>query len=331
MPAYNAARYIGQAIESVLRQTFSAFELLVIDDGSTDDTALIVKSFDDPRIVLVEQRNLGIAVALNNGLMHSRADYIARFDADDICNEKRLQLQYDFMMKNPQCIVLGSAADYVDVKGNFVFSYQPPAFADQRIKQLPFSICPFIHSGVLYKKQIVLAADGYNIHAHSFEDHFLWLQIMESGEFYNLPDSLIRVRLNPDSLTIDEKWRTKEFVSIKYKALKERKISEQDGERLVRILQKQNRPKIKNGSYYALLSKKYLWNNYQPKMARFNAANALRQDIFDWRSYSIALLSFLPRVFVFRMYILMKRENAHIENKEIISEKPLVEMEIREY
>src|ERR1700754_2088364 len=85
MPAYNAGKYIGEAIESVLEQTFTDFELLIVNDGSTDNTAAIIQSFTDPRIVLIQQPNLGVAAALNNGLKHARAEYIARFDADDIC------------------------------------------------------------------------------------------------------------------------------------------------------------------------------------------------------------------------------------------------------
>src|SRR5690349_16914620 len=97
MPAYNAGRYIADAVRSVLEQRFTDFELLIIDDGSTDDTAAIVRSFADSRIRLLQQPNRGVAPALNFGLQHARAALVARFDADDLCHPGRLQQQYELM------------------------------------------------------------------------------------------------------------------------------------------------------------------------------------------------------------------------------------------
>ena len=94
MPAYNAERYIADAIRSVLEQTFTDFELLIVNDGSTDDTAKVIASFKDPRVMLLSQQNKGVSAALNLGLSHARAPYVARFDADDICYPDRLKIQY---------------------------------------------------------------------------------------------------------------------------------------------------------------------------------------------------------------------------------------------
>src|SRR5436190_24284433 len=96
MPAFNAGKYIGEAISSVLKQTFTDFELLVINDGSTDDTEKVICSFTDQRIKLINQTNKGIAAALNKGLAEAKAPLIARFDADDICLPQRLAVQHDF-------------------------------------------------------------------------------------------------------------------------------------------------------------------------------------------------------------------------------------------
>jgi glycosyltransferase involved in cell wall biosynthesis len=305
MPAYNASEYIGEAIESVLKQTFSDLELLIIDDGSVDDTAEIVRSFDDPRIVFIQQKNAGIAVALNTGLKFARAEYIARFDADDICYPNRLEMQYEFMINNPGYIVVGSDVDYVDVDRNFIFSHQAGAYTNEQIKSLPCSVCPFIHSSVLFKKSVIPDA-GYNVHAHTFEDHFLWLQIINEGKFHNLSRSLMQVRLNPRSLTIDEKWRPKEFVSIKYKALEKLSITPYDGEILLAILKKQDNEKIKTGSYHALLAKKFLWNNYQPSQARQNIKKAISSDPFHFDNYIVLGMSFLPRNVISKIYSSIK-------------------------
>src|SRR5215204_3364964 len=122
MSAYNAGRYIGEAIDSVLKQTFTDFELIIINDGSTDDTESVVRSFGDPRIVLVGQSNEGIAAALNTGLVRARADLVARFDADDVCYPHRLEQQYHFLRAHPEYAIVGTAADYVDKGGDYIFT-----------------------------------------------------------------------------------------------------------------------------------------------------------------------------------------------------------------
>src|SRR6202035_90457 len=169
MPCYNAADYIADAIRSVLTQTFRDFELLIINDGSTDNTVDLIKSFTDERITLIEQVKQGIAAALNNGLKHARTSFIARFDADDICFAERLEKQYNFMLSNPEVIVIGSGANYVDDAGNYIFTHFPQVVSNEEIQHLPFYICPFIHASVMFKKDFVTIY-GYNINAHSFED-----------------------------------------------------------------------------------------------------------------------------------------------------------------
>jgi glycosyltransferase involved in cell wall biosynthesis len=323
MPAYNASGYISEAIESVLKQTFSDFELLIIDDGSIDNTAEIVRSFKDSRIVFIQQKNAGIAVALNTGLRAARAEYIARFDADDICYTNRLEMQYEFMINNPGYIVVGSDVDYVDVDVNFIFSHRALACTNTQIKNLPYSVCPFIHSSVLFKKSVI-PCTGYNVYAHTFEDHFLWLQIMNQGKFHNISQSLMQVRLNPQSLTIDEKWRTKEFISIKYKALKKLSITPYDGQILLAILKKQNNEKIKTGSYHALLAKKFLWNNYQPIEARQNIKKAIALNPFHPDNYLVLVMSFLPRNVITKIYSAVKTKYNFINSEQdLINEKQL--------
>jgi glycosyltransferase involved in cell wall biosynthesis len=306
MPAYNVSRYIGKAIDSILEQSFKEFELIIIDDGSTDSTAQVIRSYTDPRIVLIQQPNSGIAGALNIGLKWAKAEYIARFDADDICYPERLGFQFEFMRNNPDCVVLGSGVDYVDAEENFVFSHTPLGYTEEEIKTLDYSNCPFIHSSVIFRKAAIIEAGGYNKHAHSFEDHFLWLHIKNRGKFCNLNKSLVKVRLNPESVTIDEKWRVKEFIKIKYRSLKELKVSKADGDRLFEILRIQNNRKIKTGSYYALLAKKFLWNNYQPIMARQNIKKAIVLDFFNIINYSVFIMSYMPPKMVTKIYALIK-------------------------
>ena len=302
MPVYNAEKYISDAIASVLAQSFADFELLIINDGSTDETENIIRSFTDQRIVLINQANQGVAAALNNGLQIAKAEYIARFDADDICMAQRLQTQYDFLFAHPEYTIVGSDVDYLDMNDEFIFSYSALMYSNEQIQQQQFIICPFIHSSVLFRKGAVIKAGGYNIHAHTFEDHLLWPKILSQGKGCNLPEKLLQVRLNPGSITIDERWRSKRFHQIKNQAIQKGDISEKDGDELMDILKKQDTKKIKEGSYYALLSKKYLWNNHQPEKARVNIKKTLFLRPTDLSSYGLWILSFMSGSFIQKIY-----------------------------
>lgn len=307
MPAYNAGKYIREAITSVLEQSFTDFELLIVNDGSTDDTPDIIKSFNDERMVVLSQENKGVAAALNNGLRHARAPYIARFDADDVCYPYRLQVQYDFITSHPYYSIIGSGVDYTDVNGDLIFTWQPDALSHNEIRQLSYRICPFIHSSVLYKRDIVLKAGGYNELAYTFEDHFLWAGILKHEKAFNFNQPLIKVRLNAESVTIDEKWRTGKFRQIKYNTLRKGSITEAEGRQLSEIGIKQLSPRIKKGAYYALLGKKYLWNNYQPEKARENLLKTLSISPLHLKNYFLLLMSFLPEHMLMRLYQLGKR------------------------
>jgi glycosyltransferase involved in cell wall biosynthesis len=301
MPCYNAAGYISEAIKSVLGQTFRDFELLIINDGSNDNTAEIIKSFYDERIVFIEQEQQGVAAALNNGLKHARAAYIARFDADDICFTDRLEKQYNFMLSNPEYIIVGSGADYIDDSGNYIFTHFPPVKTNEEIQKLPYYICPFIHASVMYKKDPI-ANVGYNINAHSFEDHLLWLKLKKQGGMYNMPEPLLSVRLNPGSLTMDERKRSRDFHLIKNKALKEENICNEDGKRLLSIINQQNNSVKKESAYYSLLAKKFLWNNYNPSKARLNMKKAISLNAFDLKDYLLLFISYLPKNVINNLY-----------------------------
>lgn len=298
MPAYNAGKYIGEAITSVLAQTFGDFELMIVNDGSVDDTLEVISSFNDERIVVIHQANKGVAAALNTGLKYARAPYIVRFDADDICYPNRLQVQYDFIIANPQYSIVGSEADYIDTQGEFLFTHKLAGYTYSEIQQLDVNICPMIHSCVLYKKDVIINAGGYNEHAYTFEDHFLWASLLKTEQACNLPQSLIKVRLNPESVTIDEKWHTRKFRSIKQESLKTQRISASDGEELQQIGSKQYSAKNKQGAYYALCGKKFLLNNYQPQRARNNMARAIALQPLRLDNYLLYTISYLPHTVI---------------------------------
>src|SRR5574340_1084555 len=141
MPAYNAEKYIADAIESMLQQSFADFRLLIINDGSTDQTQKIVDSFSDKRIELIHQSHRGIAPALNKGLAKADSLYIARFDADDICFPERLQQQVDFLDQHPDHIVVGCDAEYISENAEHLFHFKCIGHSHEQIVEKIYSYC----------------------------------------------------------------------------------------------------------------------------------------------------------------------------------------------
>lgn len=302
MPAYNAAAYIREAIDSVLVQTFTDFELVIVNDGSTDNTEQIIRSYSDPRIVLFSQENQGVIGALNSGLKIARAEYIARFDADDVCYPQRLAFQYKFMQDNPEYVLIGSASDYIDKDGNFLFTWDPPAYEHDDLQQAIYTTCPFDHPSIMYKKQTAIDLGGYPAGAIHFEDHLFWTGFFAKGKVCNTKEPLIKHRFNPESVTIDEKWRGPVFKEIKYRSIKNGVVSEEDKALLKSILVKQDFTKYKEAAYYSMIGKKYLWNRHMPAMARQHLRKAISIMPGKVEPYMLYLLSFLPEKWITSFY-----------------------------
>jgi glycosyltransferase involved in cell wall biosynthesis len=298
MPAYNAGAYIAEAIDSVLDQTMPHFELLIVNDGSTDDTEAIIHSYIDDRIVVVHQKNSGVANALNAGLRKAKGKYIARFDADDVCFPDRLQTQLDFLEQHQDCVVVGSDAIYISEQGEELCYFHCADHSNEHLKKHLLETCPFTHSSVMYRRDDVLHCGGYNDHAHNMEDHLLWMQLSVQGKFYNIQEPLIKVRFNPSSVTIDEKWRGKKFRELKQRILLRRSITQEEGNALLSIIQKQNTHSIRKGSYYALCGKKFLVNNHKPDKARAYLRKAIHASPLRWDNYALLAASFFPEAFL---------------------------------
>jgi glycosyltransferase involved in cell wall biosynthesis len=307
MPVYNAEKYIGDAITSVLEQTFTDFELLIVNDGSTDNTEKIISSFTDSRITLIRQNNMGVAAALNTGLKHAKAELIARFDADDICYPQRLEVQYNFLRDNPDYVLTGSACDYIDKDGNFLFKWYPDAFEHEDLQKIIYKVSPFDHPTVMYYKSVALSLNGYPEEAIHFEDHILWTFFFEKGKLYNMRESLIKHRFSPESATIDEKWRGSVFRDIKYKSIRQGYVTAENADTLRLLLKKQDLGNYKEAAYYSMIGKKYLWNQYKPGEARINFRKAMSIMPRKSEPYLLYLLSFLPFRLIDYIYTLSKK------------------------
>ena len=200
MPVYNAGKYLHPAIDSILRQTYRDFELLIIDDGSTDDSREISRAFDDPRIRRVENgANLGLIRTLNKGLELARGEYIARMDGDDISLPERLDRQIAFMEQHPAIGICGTW--YEKLENDRVSTVELPT-AHGAIRFFMLFDNPFQHSTMLIRRAFLQAhALHFSLaHVHA-EDYELWSRCAELTATANLPQALVRYRAHPDNVS----------------------------------------------------------------------------------------------------------------------------------
>jgi glycosyltransferase involved in cell wall biosynthesis len=194
LPVYNAAKYLQETIDAVLAQSFTDFEFIIINDGSSDNSQAIIDSYTDPRIVKVVQSNQGLAATLNNALQLAKADLIARQDNDDISYPDRFQKQVAFLNAHPNIAVLGTSARIVDEKGHASSRFHRHPTDVVTLRYLLLFDNPFAHASVMFRKAAVLEAGGYDKSSNYFEDHRLWSKLSQKHELANLPEVLIDYR-----------------------------------------------------------------------------------------------------------------------------------------
>ncbi|MFA7296941.1 MAG: glycosyltransferase family 2 protein [Dehalococcoidia bacterium] len=203
MPAYNAETTIAETLDSILAQTFEDFELVAVDDCSTDATPRILAEYAarDPRVRVVRnERNSRICRTLNHGIEVARAALIARIDADDWCYPDRLAKQVAYMDAHPEVVVSGGTIEICDerLQPLTIRAYHPD---DRAIRAQLFRYSPFAHPAVIYRTEAVRAVGGYNPSLREGEDYDLYFRLGTLGAFGNLPDRLIRLRTSRTSLT----------------------------------------------------------------------------------------------------------------------------------
>jgi glycosyltransferase involved in cell wall biosynthesis len=204
MPVYNCASYVRDAVDSILQQTFTDFELLIVNDGSVDDTQEIINSYEDPRIrVLVSPENRGIPVTLNLGLAHARGKLVAHHDADDVSHPTRLEHQVAFLESHSDIAWLGSQARYWQAgKLPRRSSVRWRALGTEAIKFQSLFGNPFVHSAVMYRRSIVWGQlHGYDCNYRICPDYELCTRVLEKHRAVNFAYALVDYRINPGSIS----------------------------------------------------------------------------------------------------------------------------------
>ena len=196
MPVYNGEKYLREAIDSILNQTLTDFEFLIIDDGSTDNSVQIISSYSDPRIKFVRNgTNLGISKTLNRGIEIASAEYIARMDADDISYPTRLQKQYSYLIENPECALLSTWAKMITETNKHIRTEKYRSRL--HYYNLTFE-CWMYHPTVVFKKTAAKEVGMYSIpYAEDFE---LFWQLSRKFKIACLEEVLVDYRVTDQSL-----------------------------------------------------------------------------------------------------------------------------------
>ncbi len=196
MPVYNCEQYINDSVQSILNQTFKDFELIIIDDKSTDDTVDLIKKFEDDRIVLIEkEKNSGYTDSLNYAVTIAKGDYIARMDGDDISMPERFKIQIDFLTKNEDVILCGTGMKVID--SDKILKH-PSNYEEIKVK-LCFTNSIF-HPTVLFRKK-VLIENQYDKNFEPAEDYDLWTRLVFKGKLMNIDETLLHYRLHANQVS----------------------------------------------------------------------------------------------------------------------------------
>ncbi len=203
MPVYNAERYLARALESVLGQSFGEFELIVIDDGSTDSSLSLLKRYErhDLRLRLLSRENRGLVATLNEGLELARGEFVARMDADDLSLPRRFEQQIAFMDANPEVVCLGGYYDLIDWRGRLLTTMTPPTDHTGIENEMLAGHTPICHPSAMVRREALSRVGNYDPEMMLAEDLDLWLRLGEIGAMANLPVSIVRYRLHDHSLS----------------------------------------------------------------------------------------------------------------------------------
>jgi len=263
MSVYNGERYLREAIDSVLKQTFRDFEFLIINDGSSDSTAKILKGYNDPRIKIIDnKKNMGLTRSLNKGLRQAKGEYIARQDADDISLPQRLKIQVEFLDKNLDCALVGCAYYQIDENGE-LGSVIKVLSKDSEIKEGLRKQNWFGHGSTMMKRDVLLEVKGYDEKYKFSQDYDLWLRITEDYKVANIEEPLYCWRITTSDISKAKEIKQKFYANMaiteaqKREGRKVLKNIDQPHVMVSVIVPTYNRPDMLTGAINSILNQTY--------------------------------------------------------------------------
>ena len=209
MPLFNNERYVGKAIQSLLSQSYTDFELIVLDDASTDNSLQIVKSFSDSRIrILLNPQNQGIVYCRNKGLEVARGTYIAPFDSDDVAMPEKFRKQIDFLITHPEYGMIGSWAKQINEEGKLLKTKWKLDAAPQSIPSILLFRNYFVQSSIVLRRESI-PVGGYKLGYDIVEDYIMWADVSRKYITGNFPEYLVQYRIHARSSTASNGERLK--------------------------------------------------------------------------------------------------------------------------
>jgi len=304
LPVYHGERYIVASIESILKQSYSDFELIVINDGSTDRTGSLLRGISDPRIVLVEQENQGLTRTLNNALKVIKGEYIARQDADDLSHPDRFSRQVEFLNSHPEVGLVGSVCLCMDEDGEII-GQTPPLTDIKKLKNILMKRGnPLVHGSVMFRRECIGKVGGYRIEMDRAEDYDLWLRISEYYEIAKLKEPLYLWRWSQSGISLTKMEYLEKKAELARKLSEERRKEGRDSlqaglqEEFFRQQMREDLPASKQSErkrqayYFYRLGHAAYYGGMYPK-ARKNLFHALNLNPLDTRAWFFLLASCL--------------------------------------
>ena len=237
MPVYNGRDYLRPAIDSLLNQTFKDFEIVLVNDGSTDDSQEIIDSYNDPRIVPIMQKNQGVARSLNKGLKVAKGKYVRRHDADDISTPDSFQRQVHFLENHPDYVMVCNQQAFMTSNGKVAMNYRLPNnkyFGGKSYRDLtlddfkPDRASPVVHGTACYRRQEVLDMGCYRPEFIVSEDNDLWMRLLEKYKIAILSDCSYFMRIHGGSATNRHANKIQYFRNLLQEYSQQRKLTGTD-------------------------------------------------------------------------------------------------------
>jgi glycosyltransferase involved in cell wall biosynthesis len=201
LPVYNGERFLAATVRSLLEQTFRDFEIVAVDDGSTDGSVQLLRTFSDPRIRIERNpRNLGLIETLNRGIELCRGEFIARMDADDVALPTRLEKQVTYLRQHPECVLVATNRETINDRDEPVSTFNRPA-TDGRLVRWKLLTGNFItHPTVMLRSNALPRPLFHERYRHA-EDYAAWLELLSVGELEVLPEKLLKYRFHGQSVS----------------------------------------------------------------------------------------------------------------------------------
>ena len=248
MSCYNSDSTIAASIESILNQTYSDFEFIIWNDGSTDHSEEIIKSYNDSRIRYFYHENTGLGMALRLACEYAKGEYIARMDSDDISFEKRFEKEVSFLDSHPDAVLVSSGVRYINDDGDLLNTSFP--YTDYRVikRKLLMGVSLISHPSSMFRREAYIAAGGYHALKKS-QDCLLFARMMKYGKLVNLEEPLLYYRISENSISTqtDGNAYTPVITSLRCKMIHDENVCDEDIEiynHLVNLARRSNHNNI---------------------------------------------------------------------------------------